>query len=272
MKTEDPVIRGEYIKQHYQDLAALFQALEEAKLTVKPSKCDLFKRVVQYVGHVLKGGKLYPSRSKTEALDKWDHTTINTAEKLKGFLGLVGWYQIYIPDFAKHAAPLMEALKGKYQYEAPDPNAPKNNVNLHAKCKRVKLTPKEAKITWTQAMIDGFTHPNSALSQKISLYLPQPDQPWRIRCDVCNYAVGGALEQRQDDGNWHPVAFYSRKLQGKKANGLTKKLDTGKYAWTPREKQTYAIVCCLLKFQSWIGSQEVTVQTDHSAIVEWYEE
>ena len=68
------------------------------------------------------------------------------------------------------------------------------------------------------------------------------------------------------------MAFFSRKLQGEKANGLTKKRDTGQYAWTPREKETYAIVCCLLKFQSWIGSQEVTVQTDHSAIVKWYKE
>ena len=121
-------------------------------------------------------------------------------------------------------------------------------------------------------MIDGFTHLKSALSRKISLYLPQPDQPWRIRCDACDYAVGGALEQRQDEGNWHPVAFFSRKLQGEKANGLTKKRDTSQYAWTPREKETYAIVRCLLKFQSWIGSQEVTVQTDHSAIVKWYKE
>ena len=110
---------------------------------MKPSKCHLFKRVVQYVGHVLKGGQRYPSPAKPEALDKWDHTTINTAKKMEGFLGLVGLYQIYIPDFAKHAAPLMESLKGKYQYEAPDPHAPKNDVNLPAKRKRIKLTPKD---------------------------------------------------------------------------------------------------------------------------------
>ena len=166
----------------------------------------------------------------------------------------------------------MEALEGKYQYEAPDPHALKNDVNLPAKPKRIKLTPKEAKITWTQVMIDGFTHLKSGLSQKISLYLPKPDQAWRIRCDACDYAVGGALEQRQDDGIWHSVAFFSRKLQGERAIGLTKKRDTGQYAWTPREKETYAIVCCLLNLQSWIGSQEVTVQTDHSAIVKWYKE
>ena len=46
VKMEDPVIREEYDKQHYQDLVALFQALEEAKLTVMPSECHLFKRVV----------------------------------------------------------------------------------------------------------------------------------------------------------------------------------------------------------------------------------
>ena len=79
VKMEDPVIRGGYIKKHYQDLVALLQAPEEAKLTVKPSKCHLFKRVVQYVGHVLKGGKRYRSPAETEALDNWGHTTINTA-------------------------------------------------------------------------------------------------------------------------------------------------------------------------------------------------
>ena len=94
--------------------------------------------------------------------------------------------------------------------------------------------PRKAKKIRTQALIDGFTHVKSALRRKISLYLPQPDQPWRIRCDACNYAVSPALEQRQDAGNSHPVALFSCKLQGEKANGLAKKRDTGQYAWTRR--------------------------------------
>ena len=48
----------------------------------------------------------------------------------------------------------MEALGGKYQYEAQDTHAPKNEVNLPAKRKRKRLPPKEAKVTRTQAMID----------------------------------------------------------------------------------------------------------------------
>ena len=80
------------------------------------------------------------------------------------------------------------------------------------------------------------------------------------------------LEQRQEDDNWHPVAFYSRKQQGNRAgvDGCTK--NTGQFAWTGREEETFAIVCCLLKFQSWVANSEVEIQTDHSAIVKWYKE
>ena len=108
------------------------------------------------MGHVPEGGQRYPSPAKAEALDKWEYGTINTAKQLKGFLGLVGWYLMYIKGLAHHAAPLMDALKGKYQYEAPDLNSTKNSLNMPVKRKRVKLTPKQAEIVWPEAMIRSF--------------------------------------------------------------------------------------------------------------------
>ena len=92
-------------------------ALASADLTVKPEKCTLLMRQVQYVGHVLCEGQRFPSPAKTEALRLWDKNTIKTAKALKGFLGLADWYSIYIENSAKYAAPLMDALKGKYLYE-----------------------------------------------------------------------------------------------------------------------------------------------------------
>ena len=91
---------------------------------------------------------------------------------------------------------------------------------------------------------------------------------WRLSTDASHFAVGGVLEQEQDDGNWHPVAFFSRKLQGSKTAGKHKDKGIGQVGWTVREKETYAVVCSLLKFQSWIGHQEVLVRTDHSSIVQ----
>ena len=118
-------------------------------------------------------------------------------------------------------------------------------------------------------IFEGF---ESALNAAAGLYLPKPGRPWRIRCDASDYAMGGALEQEQEEGGYHPVAFFSRKLQGQRAGQGSSTRNTGQYAWTPREKETYAVVARLLKFQSWIGSQEVLVQTDHSSIVKWYKE
>ena len=147
--------------------------------------------------------------------------------------------------------------------------------------KRVKLSAKELQIHWTPEMIAGFKELKKGLcdmvmSEDKGLVLPRPDGQWLIRCDASNFAVGGALEQMQPDGSWRPVAFYSRKLQGERAGttkeGFTRTKHTGQYGWTPREKETYTIVSCLLKFQSWIGGQEITVKTDHSAIAKWYKE
>ena len=245
---QEPEVLEKYFQKHYEDLFSLFEALERAMLTVKPEKCHFFRKTVKYVGHILKDGRRFPCPSRVEAVANWDHRTITTPKRLKWFLGLVGWYQIYIENFAKHAQPLMEALKGKYRYEAQDPSAPvaRDATGLPNKRRRVKLTGKEAKIEWTPEMVENF----QILKDKLVKFV-------------------------DGDGLWLPNPhgkFYSRKLQGQRADGVNFHKNLGQIAWTPREKETYAIVTCLLKFQSWIGGQEVTVQTDHSAIVKWYKE
>ena len=189
-----------YFQAHAEKLCALFDALAEAQLTVKPEKCHLFKKRVQYVGHILQNGQTFPSPAKTEAVRQWQHDTITTAKQLKGFLGLVGWHQVYIPKFAEMAAPLMDTLKGKYQYAPPEAADEKTDTNVPKKRKRIKLSAKEAHIHWSDEMKKNFECLKSALNAATGLYLPKPGRPWRIRCDASDYAIGGALEQEQEDG------------------------------------------------------------------------
>jgi hypothetical protein len=56
------------------------------------------------------------------------------------------------------------------------------------------------------------------------------------------------------------VAFYSRKLTKSQLN------------WTPREKETYAIVAALRKWAGWIGFQPVIVRTDCRSLENWVTE
>ena len=140
---QSPTLR-EQLYFHYLCFRELFQAFASADLTVKPAKCFLLRQQVQYVGHVSAGGKRFPNPDKTKALREWETTHITTAKALKGFLGLANWYSMYRRNYAQHAAPLMEALKGKYMYE--DVEAPGETTDPGGipkkKRKRVKLTPK----------------------------------------------------------------------------------------------------------------------------------
>ena len=82
--------------------------------------------------------------------------------------------------------------------------------------------------------------------------------------------AAGTLHQQQAAGEAQQTHSVEITIKPSGVNGSTK--NTGQFAWTPREQETYAIVCCLLKFQSWIGGSAVEIQTDHSAIVKWYKE
>jgi hypothetical protein len=77
------------------------------------------------------------------------------------------------------------------------------------------------------------------------------DEPFILRTDASEFALGAVLEQ-QWEGKWVPVAFYSRKLAKEQKN------------WTLQEKETYAIVAALRKWEGWIGFQQAVVKNRSS--------
>ena len=52
------------------------------------------------------------------------------------------------------------------------------------------------------------------------LLLPNPGKPYEVETDASDYAIGGQLGQRDDQGKLHPVAFFSKKLAGPQLNYL----------------------------------------------------
>ena len=59
----------------------------------------IFKNQLEYLRFVIDGQGLRPQESKLEAIKKWDLYLIR--ETFMFFLGTVGYYQRFIPNFAK---------------------------------------------------------------------------------------------------------------------------------------------------------------------------
>ena len=95
----------------------------------------------------------------------------------------------------------------------------------------------------------------------LSLHLMDPDPGFVLRTDTSNYAIGAVFEQVLDDGRDVLVAFSSRLL----AEGQRR-------TWTPREKDSYAIVMALGQWAGYIALHPVTVCKDHQSLQSWHKE
>ena len=91
------------------------------------------------------------------------------------------------------------------------------------------------------------------MCEHLELWQINVDQPFRLRCDASDNAIGAELQQ-EFENKWRPVALFSRKPTNSQLN------------WSTREKETYAIVAALRKWAGVIGFQPVEVTTDHRSL------
>ena len=58
----------------------------------------------------------------------------------------------------------------------------------------------------------AFTQLRQAFIEAPILRHFDPEYHIRIQTDTSGYVIGGVLSQLTDSGQWHPVAYYSRKM------------------------------------------------------------
>ena len=129
---------------------------------------------MDYLGHKIpkEGVKFDPSKIK--ATMEW--TKIDNILKLRGFLGLIGYYRIFLNNYAHKTAPLTNLLK-------------KNSFQ------------------WNSEVEKCFETLKCMMSSNPVLPMPNFTKPFVVECDASGFRLGEVLMQ---EGN--PIAFESRKL------------------------------------------------------------
>ena len=213
-------------KTHLEHLEVVFQRLREADLKLKASKCNFFKKHIQYLGHLVSGEGIEPLPEKLEAVRKMPPPT--TPKEVRQFLGLVGYYRKFVPKFADIARPLTNLTKLDIPYE------------------------------WTTRCQEAFEFLKEMLLKEPILKYPDPSKPYTLFTDASKFAWACVLTQEYEhefDGKkrkiLHPITYMSGLFKGSQVN------------WATLTKEAYAIYVSVKKLDHYIQDAEVTLRSDH---------
>ena len=188
---DDIIIFSKTEEEHLRHLEIIFERLREADLKLKLQKCSFFKKHIQYLGHLLSEEGIQPLPEKLESISKMP--TTKNAKQVKQFLGLVGYYQKFVPRFADISRIL------------------------------TKLTRKNEEFKWTTECEKCFKLLKEYLQEAPILRYPDPAASYTLYTDASKYAYAGVLTQTVEDTD-HPVAYVSGLFRGSQLNwaALTK--------------------------------------------------
>ena len=213
-------------KTHLEHLEVVFQRLREADLKLKASKCNFFKKHIQYLGHLVSGEGIEPLPEKLEAVRKMPPPT--TPKEIRQFLGLVGHYRKFVPKFADIARPLTNLTKLDVPYD------------------------------WTNRCQEAFEFLKQMLLKEPILKYPDPSKPYTLFTDASKFAWACVLTQEYEhefDGKkrkiLHPITYMSGLFKGSQIN------------WATLTKEAYAIYVSVKKLDHYIQDAEVTLRSDH---------
>ena len=106
---DDIIVFSRMPEEHIHRLKAVISKLRAAGLKLKPTKCDLFKQQINYLGHVVSKVGVSTDPDKITAVTEWPQPT--TVTEVRSFLGFVSYYRRFIPNFSKVAKPLNQLLQ-----------------------------------------------------------------------------------------------------------------------------------------------------------------
>jgi hypothetical protein len=189
---DDVIVFGENIDVCLRNLADALGTFESAGLKLKPSKCDLLKKEVAFLGHRVSVNGVRCDPAKLEAVRVWPKPANVTELKKRSFLGIAIYYKRVVRRFAADVLHLTNRLR------------------------------KTVAFTWDAQCEESFETLKALLTTAPTLAYPLPDRDaeFVLDTDASEYALGAVLSQIQE-GEELVVANGSKALLSSQRNYCT---------------------------------------------------
>jgi hypothetical protein len=139
------------------------------------------------LGHIAGRGVIKPVQDKVASIK---HFPIpKTKKNVRSFLGLIGFYRKFIPNFADIAVPLTDQTKT---------NVPN-------------------KVQWLDIHQESFDKLKGEICKDSVLKNPDFNRKFILQTDASQIGMGAVLQQEFEDGR-HPVMFISKMFSGAECN------------------------------------------------------
>jgi hypothetical protein len=173
---DDILIYSKNKEEHAQHLRIVLTRLREHQLYAKFSKCAFWLEEIQFLGHVLSAKGIVVDPIKVKDILEWKPPT--TVHQVRSFLGLVGYYRRFIPDFSKLVKPITSLLKN------------------------------DTKFNWSSRCNEAFEQLKVLLTTAPVLAQPDIEKPFDVYCDASGSGLGCVLMQKG-----RLIAYASRQLR-----------------------------------------------------------
>ena len=135
-------------------------------------------------------------------------------KEVQKFLGLANYYKRFIKNFSRIVAPLHVIIR------------------------------KEQKWKWEKEQEEAFKELKTAFTTEPVLAIPDIDKEMRVEADASDYATGGVLSTKCEDGKWRPVAFISKSLSTTERN------------YEIHDKEMLAVIRCLEAWRHYVTEEQ----------------
>jgi hypothetical protein len=107
---DDILIYSKSEEEHEHNLSMVLKVLREHHLYAKLSKCSFYHKQIHYLVHIISTEGIAVDPEKIEAIREW--SAPKNLIEVRSFMGLVGYYRIFIEGFSNIAHPIT-SLKRK---------------------------------------------------------------------------------------------------------------------------------------------------------------